>query len=148
MADLRGRRFAFNEQGSHSGYNAVTAETDFAAFGATVEVGSHVAAIAAVRAGEADGAAIDSHLLDLLRDDDPALDRELRLAESLGPWPEKPLAAGPSVTTERRAELRALLAGLPAQPEFRVDRWAAVEDAGYDPIRRLAARSRTRPSGA
>ncbi len=44
LGDLRGRRFAFNEERSHSGYNAVTAEMDFADFGSTLEVGSHVAA--------------------------------------------------------------------------------------------------------
>ncbi len=141
LGELRGRRFAFNEERSHSGYNAVTAEMDFADFGSSVEVGSHVAAIAAVLADEADGAAIDSHLLDVLGH--PGL----RVIQSLGPWPEKPLAAGPSVSAARRAELKALVAGLPAQPAFRVDGWAPVADADYDPIRRLATRFRARSSG-
>jgi phosphonate transport system substrate-binding protein len=143
LADLRGRRFAFNEEGSHSGYNAVTAEMDFAEFGVALEVGSHDAAIAAVRAGEADGAAIDSHLLDVLGKEG------FRVVQSLGPWPEKPLAAGPSVSAERRAEIRSIVAGLPAQPEYRVKRWAATDDAAYDPIRTMsrAARPRVRSSG-
>jgi phosphonate transport system substrate-binding protein len=142
IAGLRGRRFAFNEEGSHSGYNAVTAEMDFGDFGTAIEVGSHVAAIAAVRTGEADGAAIDSHLLDLLGHD------ALRVIQSLGPWPEKPLAAGPSVSGERRAEIRERVAALAGSPDFRVDRWAPVSDADYDPIRRLEARSRARSSAA
>jgi phosphonate transport system substrate-binding protein len=142
LVDLRGRRFAFNEEGSHSGYNAVTAEMDFAEFGVALEVGSHDAAIAAVRAGEADGAAIDSHLLDVVGKGG------FRVVQSLGPWPEKPLAAGPSVSAERRAEIRSIVAGLPAQPEYRVERWAATDDAAYDPIRTMsrAARPRARSS--
>jgi hypothetical protein len=95
-----------------------------------------------VRAGEADGAAIDSHLLDVLGH--PGL----RVIQSLGPWPEKPLAAGPSVSAARRAELKALVAGLPADPEFRVEGWAPVSDADYDSIRQLATRSRVRSSDA
>ena len=143
LADLRGRRFAFNEEGSHSGYNVVAAAMDLGEFGSTTAVGSHAAAIEAVRAGEADAAAIDSHLLDVLRDDDPALDSDLRIAESLGPSPEKPLAVGPAVEPDQRAAIRETLSAMPGDPAFRVDGWAPVDDAAYDPIREMRARSST-----
>jgi ABC-type phosphate/phosphonate transport system substrate-binding protein len=150
LADLTGRRFAFNEEGSHSGHNVVAAAMDFEAFESATAVGSHAAAIEAVRAGEADGAAVDSHLLDLLRGDDPALDAELRIAESLGPSPEKPLAAGPALGAGERKAIREALAALPVDPAFRVDRWAPVDDSAYEPIREMllrAARPHARSSG-
>ena len=149
LADLRGRRFAFNEEGSHSGYNVVAAAMDLGAFGSATALGSHVAAIQAVREAEADGAAIDSHLLDLLRGDDPALDAELRTVESLGPSPEKPLAAGPGLGSSERMAIREALPGSPVDRSSRVDGWAPVDDAAYDPIRRMQreARPRARSSG-
>ena len=54
-----------------------------------VETGSHSASIAAVRGGDADVAAIDSHLFAALAPDD------LVVVERLGPSPSQPLAAGP-----------------------------------------------------
>jgi ABC-type phosphate/phosphonate transport system substrate-binding protein len=64
IADLRGRRAAYNDDGSQSGYNALRAMIAPLAeggrfFGAALESGAHRRSIAMVKSGEADTAAID-----------------------------------------------------------------------------------------
>jgi len=64
LADLRGTRVAFNDEGSQSGYNTLRALiAPLAAgapfFGAALESGAHRNSLAMVKAGRADVAAID-----------------------------------------------------------------------------------------
>jgi phosphonate transport system substrate-binding protein len=65
FADLRGRSYAFNHPGSHSGYNVPRdhllrlGETR-GYFGRTVASGSHPTSIRMVEAGEVDASGIDS----------------------------------------------------------------------------------------
>ena len=104
-----GRRLAVNEPGSHSGSNVVLATlaergVPVGGFAEVVHTGSHAGSLAAVRAGEADVAAIDSHLLAALRADD------LVVVERLGPSPSQPLAAGPALGGQERERVRATLA--------------------------------------
>ena len=111
---LRGRRLAVNEPGSHSGSNivmATLAERDVAPGAFTVvETGSHSASMAAVRGGEADVAAIDSHVFAALSPDD------LVVVERLGPSPSQPLAAGPGLPGPERERIRAVLTALAPSP--------------------------------
>jgi ABC-type phosphate/phosphonate transport system substrate-binding protein len=132
----RAGRFAVNEEGSFSGFVAVGGED----YRERVITGSHAASLAAVYRGDADWAAIDSHVLDVVGT--PA---GVEVAASVGPFPITPLVGAPGADVE--ALRRAVTASAPA-PGMRTERWAPVTDADYDPIRRLAARSRTRPSGA
>lgn len=146
-----GRRLAVNEPHSHSGSNVVLAALAERAvrvggFAAVVETGSHAGSLAAVRAGDADVAAIDSHLYAALRADDPALVRELVVVERLGPSPSQPLAAGPGLGMAERERVRGVLAALPAlelAPGLGVS-WAPVDDATYDPIRAMRSAARER----
>ena len=111
-----------------------------------VETGSHAGSLAAVRAGDADVAAVDSHLYAALRADDPALGQELVVVERLGPSPSQPLAAGPGLGREERERVRAAMTALPAfelAPGLGVS-WAPVDDATYDPIRAMRAAARER----
>lgn len=76
VADLRGRRAAFNERDSQSGYNALRALAAPLAeagrfFGSTVETGAHRRSLDLVRTGAADVAAVDCVTLALLRRDEP-----------------------------------------------------------------------------
>ncbi|HEX6108336.1 MAG TPA: PhnD/SsuA/transferrin family substrate-binding protein, partial [Ktedonobacteraceae bacterium] len=73
--DLRGCVWAYNERASHSGCNLVCysllergKSSDY--FGETVKSGSHLRSIEMVLQGKVDAAAIDSHLLDVLRSRD------------------------------------------------------------------------------
>ena len=128
--DRRGR-FAVNEERSFSGFVAVGGD----AYADRLITGTHAKSLAAVARGEADWAAIDSHVLDVVGT--PA---GVEVAASVGPFPITPLVAAPGADAE--ALRRAVTASTPPAG-MRTERWAPVDDAAYDPIRRLAARSRT-----
>jgi phosphonate transport system substrate-binding protein len=142
--DLRGLRLGYNEPESHSGHNAVAGELarrglggEF--FGCWHRTGSHVESLRQVGAGEVDTAAIDSHLLDALRADDPTLGPTLRVMAAIGPVAIQPLVAGPSLAGEERDAVRsavlAIGSGTAALTESLVERWETVVDADYDAIR-------------
>ena len=97
--DLRGRRWAYNEPESHSGSNVVLAHLaheglDTGFFSMVTRVGSHHEALRRVLLGEADAAAIDSHLLEVMCGDDPYVASAARTVTALGPSPIQPLVAG------------------------------------------------------
>ena len=146
FADLRGARWAFNEPASHSGYlitlqRLATMGEDTGFFREWIAAGFHQHALQMVAAGEADGAAIDSHLLEVLVDREPGLGRRLRVVESLGPSTIQPLVAGAGVAENLLEGDRAALLHVPRGDarlhQSRVARFAAVDDADYDGIRRM-----------
>ena len=136
-----GRRLAVNEPDSHSGSNVVLATlaqrgVPVGGFAEVVHTASHAGSLAAVRAGEADVAAIDSHLYAAFAPDD------LVVVERLGPSPSQPLAAGPGLGGEERERVRVTLAALGAG-ELGLS-WAPVNDSTYDPIRAMRAAAQAR----
>lgn len=149
FADLRGCRWAFNETGSHSGYLVTLhhlarmgESTGF--FREWMDAGYHHEAMRMVAAGEVDAAAIDSQVLEVLLERDPALASRLRVIETLGPSPIQPLVACPSVPVAVQADVRAAVLALGSLPDERtvmeqahVARFVAVEDSAYDPTRRM-----------
>lgn len=150
FADLRGRRWAYNEPRSHSGYNltlyhlSTLGETG-AYFARCVEAGSHQRAIELVLAGEVDAAAIDSYVLELERARRPELGERLRVVATLGPSPSPPVVVRRALPGALQGELRRLLTTLhESEPGRRLlasgalARYAPVGDADYDPIRRMA----------
>jgi len=152
LEELAGRVLAVNEPDSHSGYNVVAhalaaRDVPTGGYADVLLTGGHAASVAAVRAGDADVAAVDSHLLAALRADDPGIETELVVIESLGPSPSQPFAAGPGLAADERDGIRAALTGLPAvdlAPGLEGVRWLAVDDGDYDPIRQMLASSRGR----
>lgn len=143
LADLRGRSWAFNEPGSHSGHNVVLAELaargeGHGFFATATATGSHAAAMRLVAAGEADGAAIDSQVLAAEMAADPVLGERLRVVESLGPSPIPPLVASTRLEPRERDGLRGAAVSTVAGGGA-IERWVAVGDAAYDPVRRMAA---------
>lgn len=104
LADLRGRRAAYNAADSQSGYSAFRAaiaplanEAPF--FAGTVETGGHLASMMAVATGAADCAAIDCVCLGLARRVRPDLTDRLRVLA----WSD-PAPALPFVTAARRSD--------------------------------------------
>ena len=97
FADLRGCRWAYNEQASHSGWNLVHynlhqhGET-LAYFSQHIKSGSHLASLELVLQGQADATAIDSHIYDVLCQQEPALALQLLVIDTFGPSPIPPLA--------------------------------------------------------
>src|SRR5712692_6501628 len=82
--DLGGCVWAYNERISHSGCNLVCYSLlergkSPGYFGKTVKSGSHLRSLEMVLEGEADAAAIDSHLSDILRSRDEGLAERLRV---------------------------------------------------------------------
>jgi ABC-type phosphate/phosphonate transport system substrate-binding protein len=147
IEQFAGRRLAVNEPDSHSGSNVVLAAlaergVPVGGFSEVARTGSHAGSLTAVRAGQADVAAVDSHLYAALRADDPVLGEELVVVEQLGPSPSQPLAAGPGLGGEERERIRATLTAL--DPGELGMTWAPVDDATYDPIRAMRAAAEAR----
>ena len=88
--DLRGRRWAYNDRNSKSGWfsmlGRITPNAPAAFFGELIHAGSHLRSLELVVRGDADAAAIDSNVLALQRHLYP----ELRELESWGPFPIQP----------------------------------------------------------
>lgn len=154
FADLLGARWAFNEPGSHSGFNVIRHHLDrlghrSSYFGSALEAGSHAEAIRMVLDGRADAAAIDSRVLEVERAQAPGRAAGLRVVEVLGPSPTPPLVVRTTVPEDIRRNLQAALTGMHESPAGRavlsgsdIARFVAVTDADYDPIRRMTERAR------
>lgn len=151
--DLRGSRFAYNEPRSHSGYNvmrfhlAERGETS-GFFAAARESGAHQRSMAWIVSGEADAAAVDSTVLELEFERRPSLRESLDVIDSLGPSPMPPWLARAGLDPGVCRAVRDLLLSLHEDVEgrailasCRIERFAAVTDDHYDPIRRMAERA-------
>ena len=114
MKDLRGRRWAYNDRNSRSGWFSMIdriaplAPHEF--FSDVVHAGSHLESIRLVRTGQVDAAAIDSNALlneSRLR---AATAAELRIIESWGPFPIQPVVIRRGIQIPLKASIhRALL---------------------------------------
>ena len=147
FADLRGRRLAYNEPNSYSGYQVVRAHLasqgeSRAFFGRIVAAGSHQAALRMVVAGAADAASIDSIVLERELQLHPELAAGLRTVATLGPSPIPPLVAAQQLPPATTRALRAALLQMHEDAEGRrilhagrLSRFVAAEDAAYDHIR-------------
>ncbi len=151
FADLRGRRWGYNEPNSHSGYflfrsYLVERGETTAFFGQIVETGGHQQSLALILGGQLDASAIDSTVLDLLLRDDPALATDIRLIATLGPSSGPPWVASLQLEATLREQVRAALLAAHTQQRGQaalaaggLARFAAVDDQDYNDIRRMAA---------
>ena len=150
LEDLDGRRWAFNEPYSHSGFivalHALAQRGANAGFvGEPIEAGFHDDAIRQIVDGSADWAAIDSQVLDLAARRDPRLRRDLRVIDVLGPSTIQPVVASARrLNASQRANARDALVAMHADPTDRptlrsagIDRFVAIADADYDDIRSM-----------
>jgi phosphonate transport system substrate-binding protein len=131
LEDLRGARWAINEPSSWSGYWVTLQRVrswDF--FGEVVEAGFHEAALRMVAEGKIDGAAIDCHVLDVVRRQDPTLAEKLKVVEFLGPSPSQPVVVRASLDAGLKARIRERLLGLrdPLMNEFGLEGFALPPD--------------------
>jgi phosphonate transport system substrate-binding protein len=150
LADLRGRRWAFNEPYSHSGFVVALhglamlgVGPDF--IGEPIEAGFHDEAIVHVLDGSADWAAIDTQVLALAERRAPALRRDLRVVATLGPSTIQPAVASTRRLGERQRDaVREVLLAMHADPGDRailaeggIARFVAVRDTDYADIRAM-----------
>lgn len=152
FADLAGRRWAYNEPYSHSGF--VVALHELVRMGApagfigeAIEAGFHDEAIGLILDGSADWAAIDSQVLALAMRRAPSLRRRLRVVASLGPSTIQPVVASARRLGARQREaVRDALLAMHADPSDRailhaagVDQFVTVTDEDYADIRTMLA---------
>lgn len=142
LTDLSGARFAYNEVISFSGYRALeyellTTGRSWKFFGELTRTGSHRGSLDALVNGEADMAAIDSHVLMMERQRDPALVDGVKVIASLGPYPAPPLAINRIGCDVSEDYLYGLFEQVPADAlkTIGIQRWQRVDDAYYDAIR-------------
>lgn len=153
LAGMRGRRAAVNLRGSHSGHNVLRfllaeegGERPF--FSAVIESGGHRASLAAVKAGEADLAAIDCVTFGLLLRVAPEEIKGLKILEETPKAPGLPYITAPGAAPQRIALLQqALLAALEdsslagTRESLGLRGFALLAFEDYDPIAAMARRA-------
>jgi phosphonate transport system substrate-binding protein len=149
--DLRGARWAYNNLGSHSGYEVVRyalarrgLNGDF--FGSLICSGAHQRSMEMIASGEIDASAIDTTVFDAVRETAPELCAQLRTIDVLGPSSQPPWVIGARVPAALRQALRAALVGMNTEEKGRailrrhgLARFARVSDVDYDDIRGMLA---------
>lgn len=150
FAELEGRTWAYNEETSHSGYNATRHRLaqmgrDRGFFGRAIATGSHEASLRLLLDGKVDASALDSTVLDLLGRQDASLVGRLRIVESFGPSPSPPWVIARTVPQGLRLAIRDAMLAMARNPRGQTvlalgmgSGFAIVGDADYDPIRRMA----------
>ncbi len=115
LADMAGRRAAFNSRDSQSGYNSLRALVAPLAvhgrfFCDTLETGAHRRSLHAVATGAADLAAIDVVTLALITDQAPEKTANLRVLCHTAPAPGLPLIARAGMSDADLGRLRSAVA--------------------------------------
>ncbi len=149
FSDLRGAAWAYNDEGSHSGYNVVrhhllaSGETG-GYFGRVVASGAHQTSIQMVLDGEVDASGIDSVVLEIETARRPELGAALRTIAAIGPSPIPPVVVASGLDASLKARVRSLFLGMSADTsardilaEGRMAGFVPVRDADYDPIRTM-----------
>lgn len=152
MADLRGAVFAFTDPMSFTGrvYPTYLVQELGASpdtfFARTFFTYSHDRAIEAVAAKVADGAAVDSLVLDYAFKRNPTLQKQLRIIHLSPPFGIPPVVVPPELPARQKLLLYELLLEMEQNPEGRqilshlgIDRFVPISDAAYDTVRRLVA---------
>jgi phosphonate transport system substrate-binding protein len=153
FADLRGRTWAYNDEGSHSGYNVVrhhllTLGETRGYFSRVITGGTHQGSMRMLLAGRVDAAGIDSTVLETEMSGRPGLEAALRTIDAIGPSPIPPVVVARPLDPSLKARLRDLFLGMSADPagravlaEGRMAGFVPARDRDYDPIREMVRRA-------
>ncbi|MGD0002964.1 MAG: PhnD/SsuA/transferrin family substrate-binding protein [Anaerolineaceae bacterium] len=154
LEDLRGTTWAYNEPDSHSGYNIVRyalamRDENSGFFGRVIESGAHQVSLQLILRGEVDASAIDSTVLEQELRDDPSIRGQIRIIDIFGPSPIPPWVISKTTRPDWQSALRRLflgmhrnLAGKTILDRANMIRFAAIEDADYNPIRTMTRKGR------
>lgn len=155
LEGLRGKRFAFTDPLSNTGYLAPRYllqqknETPGLFFQKTIFTHSHDRSIEAVAKGLVDGAAVDSLVYDALAESNPQLIAQLRIVDKSPPFGIPPVVVPRELPYARKEQLRSLLLAMHEDPEgkeilgrLKIDRFVRVDDSLYDRVREMLARVR------
>ncbi len=149
LEDLRGHTWAYNEPGSHSGYNvvryalALRHETS-GFFGRVIESGAHQVSLQMILNHAVDGSAIDSTVLEQEIRNDPSIQSRIRIIDTFGPSPIPPWVISKNTRPDLRQALQELFLGMHGDPSGKaildrahIRRFTAVDDPDYNPIRSM-----------
>ncbi len=150
MKDLRGKVFAFTDPISLSGRvypTSMVRDLGFTPeefFSRVFFTYSHDEAIRAVASKVADGAAVDSLVLQFALARDPALKDKIRVIHVSPDFGIPPVVVSPFTRPQVRMEIQSLLLNMSADPNARdalaamgVERFVPIEDQAYDSVRGL-----------
>lgn len=150
MADLKGKSFAFTDPMSFSGRVYPTylvkklGETPETFFGNIFFTYSHDRAIESVAAGIADGAAVDSLVLDYLLQQKPDLQQRIKVVERSPAFGIPPVVAPPGLPPQQKVQLQEILLTMHKDQVGReilntigIDRFVPIEDQAYGSARQL-----------
>lgn len=154
LQHLRGKRFAFSDPNSHSGWLvpayqlALVGTSPGQFFGRSVFTYHHSESLRAVAEHVVDGAAVDSLIYDYVSTIDPQIVARTRVIARWGPYPSPPFVVRPDLDPSVKEGLRQLLLGLAGNPEGReileqlqLDGFAVLDDRDYDVVREMEARA-------
>jgi len=147
---LRGRRFAFVDPDSNTGYLVPTyvlsrrGETPKSFFGETFFTHSHDNSIKAVADGLADGAAVDSLIWEYINATNPADTARTRIIDKSPPYGIPPVVVHPALNPELKQQLREVFLHLHEDPlarpllaHIQIEHFVAGDDAMYDSVRKM-----------
>jgi len=152
-AAAREARWAYNDEGSLSGYHSVLRQAQALGLGRdvfadAVNAGSHLNALDLLARGGADAAAIDANVLALRLHERPDALAGLRVVDTLGPHPVQPVVVRAGLPDAVKHALREAFLALDAASDasgllarYRITRLVPVDDADY-PERRTDRRRR------
>lgn len=150
LEDLRGRKFAFTDPHSNTGWMvpsymlARLGETAEGFFGEVVYTYAHDKSVQAVAGQRVAGAAVDSLIYDYLAAANPELVAKTKILAVSEPYGIPPVVVRPDLPAEQVAKLRDVLLKMHMDPEgasilkgMLIGRFVAAADAAYDSIREI-----------
>lgn len=150
--ELRGKRFAFTDPDSNTGFLVPTfmlaqrGETPTSFFRETIFTHSHDNSIRAVAEGVTDGAAVDSLIWEFLKSTNRDLVAKTVIIHKSPPYGIPPVVVHPNLDPAMKARLKLALLSLhedaiarPLLRQLRIDRFEAGEDALYQSVREMQA---------
>lgn len=145
---LKGKRWAYNDTTSNSGYNMPRAklidmgETN-GFFSEVIHSGSHEESVRMVASGLADASAIDSLVLDYMRLEGEDFAEDVKIIETLGPAGIPPVVYSTSFPEEKANKIKQVLLGMKDDPEGRdilkkahLKAFVEVDDTLFDDVRK------------
>ena len=149
FSDLKGSRFAFNDEISNSGYNMPRAHLidlgeTAGFFGKVTRAGSHEESIRMVALGKADVSAVDSLVYDYDLVNNSEFVQQTKIIKTLGPAGIPPVVVSTKTSLTLRKQISGILIGMKDDPAGKailekvlVDRFTVVDDSNYDGIRKM-----------
>lgn len=147
--ELKGKRWAYNDKISNSGYNMPRAklieigETN-GFFGEIMQSGSHEESIRWVSEGKADASAVDSLVLDYALATGEDYAKGVKIIEKLGPAGIPPVVRSAHLSDEKAEEIKSILLHMHEDPEGKeilkqalVKQFVAVDDSLFDGVRKM-----------